>query len=239
MFSRLLPQVPSLCAVCRGWGSQAVCPACQLRYAPVVPRCRRCALQVPSGVTVCGSCLTDPPAFEGALTGVDYAFPWSGLITQFKFHEALDLAPALAQRLIDAWHLQPQDPPPARPDLLLPVPLSAQRLRERGYNQAWELTRVVAKALQMEADPALLLRVKDTPHQLALPPQERAANVQGAFAVEPLRRAELAGRHIAVIDDVLTTGATLAEISRVLRQAGAARVDAWTIARTPRPGLQP
>jgi predicted amidophosphoribosyltransferase len=95
----------------------------------------------------------------------------------------------------------------------------------------------VARALHAEADAHLLLRVRDTPHQLALPPEQRAANVRGAFAVEPLRRSDLACRSVAVIDDVLTTGATFAEIARVLKQAGASRVEAWALARTPRPGL--
>jgi len=121
------------------------------------------------------------------------------------------------------------------PGLLLPVPLSLQRLRERGYNQAWELARRLARALGTRADARLLLRIRDTPHQLALPPEERAANVRGAFAVEPARRAELRGASVTVVDDVLTTGATLREIARVLRHAGVAQVHVWTLARTPRP----
>jgi ComF family protein len=233
LFTRLLRQVPSLCAVCRSWGTQALCTACVERFASPVPRCERCALQVPHGVRICGACLVDPPAFDGAVAGVDYAHPWSALITQFKFHAMLDLGEALSSLLRSA---QERAASPV-PQLLLPVPLSTQRLRERGFNQAWELTRSVARALHTEADAHLLLRVRDTPHQLALPPEQRAANVRGAFAVEPLRRAELAGRSVAVIDDVLTTGATFAEIARVLKQAGASRVEAWALARTPRPGL--
>jgi ComF family protein len=233
LFTRLLRQVPSLCAVCRGWGSQAICTQCVERFASPVPRCERCALEVPEGVRVCGACLVDPPAFDGALAGVDYAHPWSALITQFKFHAMLDLGEALSALLQSA---QERAALPL-PQLLLPVPLSSQRLRERGFNQAGELTRRLARALHVEADARLLLRVKDVPHQLALPPEQRAANVRGVFAVEPLRRAELSGRSVAVIDDVLTTGATFAEIARVLKQAGASRVEAWALARTPRPGL--
>jgi ComF family protein len=231
LFTRLLRQVPSLCAVCRGWGTQSVCTACTERFAQEVPRCERCALQVPAGVRVCGACLVDPPVFDSALAGVDYAHPWSALITQFKFHEALDLAQALAA-LLQAAQQRAASP---LPHLLLPVPLSTQRLRERGFNQAWELTRRLARALHAQTDAHLLLRVKDSPHQLALPPEQRTANVRGVFAVEPLRRAELHGRTVAVIDDVMTTGATFGEIARVLKQAGASRVEAWALARTPRP----
>jgi ComF family protein len=150
------------------------------------------------------------------------------LIPSLKFHDAIDLAPALAAQLADALRDAP------RPELLLPVPLSDERLRQRGYNQSWEVARRLSARLDVPSDARLLLRVKDTPHQLSQALDRRSANVRGAFAVEPLRRAELAGRHVAVIDDVMTTGATCAEIARVLKQAGARRVDVWVLARTPR-----
>jgi len=217
--------------VCRGWGRQRVCAECIERYAAPVPRCRRCALPVVEGVDVCGACLIEPPPYSRALAAVDYDHPWDGLITRFKFHGALELAPALAQRLLAA-HTRTAQPAPT---LLLPVPLSAARLRERGYNQAWELTRRLRRALRCEADAHLLLRIKDTPHQIALPPAQRTGNVHRAFAVEPRRLAEVRGRSITVVDDVMTTGATFAEIARVLLQAGAAEVAVWAVARTPRP----
>jgi ComF family protein len=201
-----------------------------MRWAAPVPRCTRCALEVPAGVAMCGTCLVEPPPWDGADAAVGYDAPWDRLVAAFKFHEALDLAPAFADLMLETC-----DPGRARPAWLLPVPLSARRLRERGYNQAWELARRLARRLGTGADAHLLLRIRDTPHQLALPPGERAANVRGAFAVEPLRAAEVRGRHITVVDDVMTTGATAAEIARVLRAAGAARVDVWVLARTPRP----
>jgi ComF family protein len=232
LFSRLLQPLPSLCAVCRSWGTAAVCDTCHTRYTQAVPRCERCALQVPEGVHTCGTCLREPPVFDAAFAGVHYAHPWSTLITRFKFHEGLDLADALVAPLLTTLRRTA----PCLPALLLPVPLSTKRLRERGYNQAWEAVRRLAHATGIRSDARLLLRVKDSAHQLDLPPEARAANVRGVFAVEPLRRAELQGRHVAVVDDVLTTGATFAEIARMLKQAGAARVEAWAIARTPRPG---
>lgn len=231
-FTRLLDPLPSQCAVCRDWGEQAVCEACTARFATSVPRCGHCALQVPPEVSTCGACLVHPPEFDAATAGVSYAHPWSTLITRFKFHSELELTHALVAPLLAA--VQQRGGP--LPELLVPVPLSTQRLRERGYNQAWEAARRLAMALQLRADAHLLLRVKDSPHQLALPPEARAANVRGVFAVEPLRRGELAGLHVAVLDDVMTTGATFAEIARVLKCAGAARVDVWALARTPRAG---
>jgi ComF family protein len=121
----------------------------------------------------------------------------------------------------------------ARPDWLLPVPLAAERLCERGYNQAWELARRVARRLPCACDARLLLRMKDTPHQLALPPERRAANVRGVFALEPRRRLEVQGRSVALVDDVMTTGATVAEIAATLLLAGARSVQVWVLARTP------
>ncbi len=233
LFSRLIDAVaatPSQCAVCHDWGQQRVCALCVTRFAPVLPRCARCAIDVPAGTALCGACLTDPPPFERTLAAVDYAHPWDGLITQFKFHAALDLAPALTQRLLSTFERSGE----TAPTLLLPVPLSAERLRERGYNQAWELVRRLARAVGCRADAALLLRVKDTPHQLALAPEQRAGNMRGAFAVEPRRRAELAGASVTLVDDVMTTGATVAEAARVLLQAGASKVHVWVVARTPR-----
>ncbi|HWI10322.1 MAG TPA: ComF family protein [Burkholderiaceae bacterium] len=230
LFSRLLDTVPSLCAICHGWGAQRVCAACVQRYGAALPRCRRCALQVPDGSAVCGACLTDPPPYASTIAAVDYDHPWDGLIAQFKFHAALDLTPALAAQMLAA--LQRSEAP--APTLLLPVPLSDARLRERGYNQAWELARRLGGALRCATDARLLLRVRDTPHQLAFPPEKRAGNVRAAFAVEPRRRAELQGRSVTLVDDVMTTGATIAEAARTLLQAGAAEVGVWVIARTPR-----
>ena len=229
---RSRPRWPSLCAVCHGWGTQRVCADCVLRFAADVPRCTRCAIQVPLGVDVCGACLSHPPPFERSVTAVDYAYPWDSLITRFKFHGALDLAPALVQCLADAVGRGAAAPP----SLLLPVPLSDARLRERGYNQAWELARRLGRLLHCPADARLLLRVKDTPHQLALPPERRAGNVRAAFAIEPRRGSELRGRTVTLVDDVMTTGATAAEIARMLLQAGAAQVHVWSVARTPRDG---
>ena len=227
-----LRHLPSQCAVCRGWARQRLCEACARRYAAPRPRCRRCAIDVPEGVAVCGTCLKQAPPFDSAIAAVDYEHPWDELVRRFKFDAALDLAGVLAQRLLDA--VQRSEAP--RPDWLLPVPLATSRLRERGYNQAWELARRIARGLPCTTDTRLLLRMKDTPHQLSLPPGRRAANVRGAFAIEPRRLHELQGRSIALLDDVMTTGATASEATLALLQAGARSVQVWVLARTPRPG---
>jgi ComF family protein len=222
---------PSLCALCRSWGEQRICTDCLRRWAPPIPRCARCALEAPAATPVCGACLLHPPPYERSVVAFDYAPPWSGAIARFKFNSALDLAPALTQQLLNAIRASGV----ALPELLLPVPLSEKRLRERGFNQAWEIARALGAELGRPRDARLLLRMSDTPHQLALPPDARAANVRGVFAVEPLRRAELRGKTLALVDDVVTTGATVAEITHTLLQAGAASVQVWALARTPAP----
>jgi len=223
--------LPSLCAVCRGWGRQRVCVACVDRFANGVERCRRCGLEVPAGIETCGACIVAPPPYRGTVAAVTYGYPWDRLVAAFKFHDALDLAPALAGLMLTAHRARTDHVP----SLLLPVPLSAQRLQERGYNQAWELARRLGPALDCATDATLLVRVRDTPHQLAFPPDRRAANVRSAFAVNPRGAASLRGQAVTVVDDVMTTGATGAEVARVLLNAGAARVDLWIVARTPRP----
>jgi ComF family protein len=224
--------LPTQCAVCRGWDDERVCTSCRARFMAGVARCRRCALHVPSGTTVCGACLTAPPSFDGALAALDYGHPWDRLITRFKFSAALDLADVFAQCLVRTWRASGW----AAPDLLLPVPLAGARLRERGFNQSWEIARRVARQVGTPADARVLLRTRHTPHQLAFPVARRAANVQDAFAVDARRRSALQGRCVALVDDVMTTGATAAEIARVLRLAGAAQIQVWVLARTAAPG---
>lgn len=216
---------PSLCAVCHGWGRARVCTDCVARFAPPVPRCRRCALRVPDGIDVCGACTLAPPPQTSAAAAFDYAAPWDRLIGAFKFRESLDLLPFFVASL--------QRTPPV--GCVLPVPLAARRLRERGFNQAWALARGLARASGIRADAALLLRVRETPHQVELPLAERARNVRDAFALEPVRRAEVRGASFTLVDDVMTSGATLAAAAQVLLDAGAAEVHLRVLARTPRP----
>jgi ComF family protein len=208
-----------------------VCTDCLARHAAPVPRCRGCAIAVPAGVERCGACLAAPLPFAAAVAAVDYAFPWSGLVTAFKFHTALDLAAPLAGLLADAARAQ-AGAPPAR---VLPVPLGRSRLAERGMNQAWELARRVATRLGVEAAAGLLTRPVDTPHLADLPREARAQAIRGAFALAPGAATALRGQALALVDDVMTTGATAAEAARTLLAAGAASVQLWVFARTPAP----
>ena len=219
---------PGQCAVCLDWSTQRICRDCVERLAPVQPRCARCGLRTPALVTQCGACLADPLPFTACIVGCDYAFPWDRLIADFKFNGRVELARPLTDRLLQA--VRASAPLPA---LLLPVPLSPQRLAERGYNQAWELTRRLARELGCRAEAQVLLRPLDGPHQATLGLAQRRANLKGAFVATPPRHVSLLGLHVALVDDVMTSGATLREATLALQRAGAGRVDAWVLARTP------
>ena len=205
-----------------------------MRYARPVPRCWTCAAHLPPTLIgrrepKCGACLRTPPPLDRTIAALDYAFPWDGLLQRYKFHQAIDLRASLVDRLDQSVGVAEAE----APDWLLAVPLNAQRQRERGYNQSYELARALARRRALRCDGDLLLRVRETSRQTQLNAKDRAANVRGAFAVEPGRRKLLQGRHIVLVDDVMTSGATLYELARVLRQAGAANVQAWVVARTP------
>ena len=223
--------LPTLCAVCHGWAGSRVCSDCLRRHAAQRPRCRVCAIAVPEARALCGACLQRSPPFAHSVAAVDYAFPWSGLVAAFKFRAALDLAAGLAGLLVDAARASDAAPP----SLLLPVPLSPERLAARGMNQAWELARRVAPPLRLRARADVLRRLIDTPHLADLPREQRTARIRGAFAVAPGQADRLRGHRVALVDDVMTSGATAAEAARVLLAAGAAEVQVWVVARTPAP----
>jgi ComF family protein len=221
--------LPTPCAVCRGWSRQRLCSDCVQRHAASRARCGGCALLLPAGVARCGACLGAPLPFAQAVAAVDYAFPWSGLVTAFKFHAAIDLAEALSQRLAEAV----RGSVAVLPQAVLPVPLGRERLAERGMNQAWELARRVAARLQLPAQPRWLERRVETPHLADLPRDERARAIRGAFGLAPGAATALRGQTLALVDDVMTTGATAAEAARTLLAGGAASVQLWVFARTP------
>lgn len=239
---RLAPALPSPCEVCRQWTATALCDPCLARFAPPLQRCLRCAIALPATVSgeaaslVCATCLASPPPWRRAVSAVDYGFPWDSLVAGLKFRNRPELATTLSRLLEQAVAgacLRTPDWPP--PDLVLPVPLAPARLAARGYNQAWELARRVARVQGLRADATLLQRPLHTEPLPGQSREARASSLAGAFMVDPARRAELTGRHVALVDDVLTTGATAREACGTLLRAGAASVELWTLARTPEP----
>ena len=194
---------------------ELLCAAC-IAELPALPRsCPRCALPSPAGA-VCGSCLNHPPHFDATLALWRYEFPCDGLVQALKYRARLALAGFFARSL--AARTMPEV------DLIVPMPLHPKRLAERGFNQALEIARHLGRPIA----PRGVLRVKHTPPQTDLPYEKRAKNVRGAF----LCKLDLSGASVAVLDDVMTTGATLNELARALKRAGATRVDNLVIART-------
>jgi ComF family protein len=226
LFHRISSALPSQCSVCHAWPSQPVCEACVARFAQPQPRCRTCALPVPGSITQCGACLRNPPPLDACLSAVPYAFPWDGLITRFKFGNAPGWAATLALLLRSAPWVEPAL---EQAEFLLPMPLSPQRLQERGFNQSLELARHLAPG-KVVSD--LLLRILHTAPQSSLQRDERLQNVIAAFAIDPLRIATLRGKRVVLLDDVMTSGASLFAATQVLREAGAAHITGLVLART-------
>ncbi len=207
------------------------CAPCAAELPWLGPHCWRCAIPLPAPGLICGQCQRHPPHFDQVIAPWRFDFPLDALIHRFKHRADWPAGRLLAGQL--AAHLQQRfavDLP--RPELLLPVPLARRRLRERGYNQAQMLGQWLGQCLALPVQTELLSRARETPSQQGLDAAQRRRNLRQAFALaeRPLPM------HVAVIDDVLTTGATAEAIARLLKRAGVARVDLYCLARTPKPG---
>ncbi|HSX72222.1 MAG TPA: ComF family protein [Pseudomonas sp.] len=212
---------------------QPLCSACEGELPWLGGHCALCALPLPASGLVCGDCQKRPPAFARVEAAWRYDFPLDSLITRFKHQAQWPMGRLLAGLL--SHHLQhafAEDLP--RPDLLLPVPLGRRRLRSRGFNQAEMLADWLGAELEIPRQSRWLLRPGEGAHQQELDAAARRRNLRNAFALAA--DAAVAGRHLALVDDVLTTGATAEALARLLLKAGAARVDVYCLARTPKPG---
>ncbi len=217
--ARLLPQD---CFVCgQSSGDRLVCAACEAELPHLAgPLCPVCALPA-AEETRCGACQHAPPHFDATTAAFRYAFPVEHIVQGLKYRHRLPLAGWLADALIDRVTA-------VAVDCMIPLPLSAQRMRERGFNQAQEIARPLAQQLGLPLVSDACARVLDTTPQASLPWKARQANIRNAFEC----RIDLSGKAIAVVDDVMTTGATLNEFARTLKLHGAARVENWVAART-------
>jgi len=224
----LLPQDCQLCGAFAG--NPLLCGACfkDLPHIATGTACPRCAIPAPGGQT-CGTCLRSPPHFDATFARLQYAYPANRLIQDLKYHARIPVARLLAGMMMEisvtSMSITEQSEPSR---LLVPMPLHAARLRTRGFNQAMEIARCIARSLPFELVGRGIERLRDTPSQSGLPLARRRANLRGAFACG----LDLRGRSVIVIDDVMTTGASLNELARVLKRAGATRVENWVAART-------
>jgi ComF family protein len=229
--------LPNLCALCGNMSHKTLCEGCDAAYWNEARlRCTVCAFPLTTGSSRrtgaaryrCATCRAEPPPFDATFALADYRAPLDALALGLKFRARLMLAREFASRLaalagdaLDGAH---------RPDVVVPVPLARKRLVERGYNQAWEIARPFARALCVPADATLIRRVVETAPQSRLALNARRQNVGRAFALTR----PVDGLHIALVDDVMTTGATLEALAHMLKAAGARRVTNFVVLRTPK-----
>lgn len=231
--THMLSLLPSCCALCGSAAQQAICSDCRLQYGGrQQQRCRQCALPLASAVpqpALCGACQKHPPAFDATVVAVDYTAPLDQLVLALKFGSQLALAALFSDMLRDAM-LQQRNC--ALPTLLTAVPLSSERLTERGFNQALEIAKPLSRALGIALLPGAACRLRDTHAQAMLRPQQRRKNIRHAFGVPAHAIDRIQGQHIGIVDDVITTGETLNELAATLKRFGAARVTNLVFART-------
>lgn len=223
--------LPPVCVLCGDTGQLPdtdLCAACEADLPVNEPACRTCARPLAGdigGALMCGACLGKAPRYQSAWCAFRYAYPVDHMVRALKYHGAIVqgrvfgglLARILARRHAERW-----------PDCIVPVPLAQDRFRERGYNQAIEIARPLGRRLGLPLCTDLAVRHRPTREQAALSGKERRRNVRGAFSVT--RR--LNGESVAILDDVVTTGSTVGELARVLRRAGAGRIEVWAVAHS-------
>jgi len=219
--------LPSTCTLCGGKSRDALCATCSNNYSDRhTARCTCCAIRLPelSHSLQCGNCLARPPAFDLTFAASDYAPPIDQLLQALKFHAKLPLAKAFGRLLSEL-------PVPPHADLIIAVPLSLERLAERGFNQSLEIARTLAHHWKLPLATNVCLRVKHTQTQASLPMHQRRVNMRNVFAIQnsPL----IIGKRILLVDDVMTTGHTLNELAHCLKRHGASHVTNFVVARTP------
>ncbi len=217
------------CCLCGAAANRLLCPGCLSDLPAITTPCPRCALHC-TGLAegdVCPTCTSTPPPQSITLTGCAYQWPVSRMIGDFKDRGRLTLGEALLPPLLA--RVRQTYLPGQLPRLLLPVPVTRHRLRQRGYNQSLLLADSISREIGIPVQRGLLRRVRATAQQRGLNRIQRSSNPRGGFTVTGM----LCGQHIALVDDVITTGSTVAEASRVLLEAGASRVSVWGLARAP------
>lgn len=218
-------RLPSICVLCKHYhkDSTAVCTHCIALLPRLGPACVHCAYPLFDGdYLLCGQCIANPPPIDKALISYRFEEPLRTLIHQFKYHHRFYLCTFLSQLIMNAWQQEQ-----TQPQCLIPVPMHPKKIRQRGFNQSILLTRLLAKKTGIPYDLTLCRKSKNTEAQATLNGKQRIRNVQGAFSLNTTSY-----EHIALIDDLLTTGSTANELARTFKKAGVKKVELWCCART-------
>ena len=215
---------PGLCLACGSAldDARSLCASCSTQLTRVPNPCQYCAQPNPVAGLVCPACLLNPPRWQKMVAPLQYRGLTRDYLIQLKFSEALYLAKTVGRHCINSFR---QSRP--EPEILFPVPLHRERLIERGYNQAYEIAGILSRALEIPTDRNALTRTRATPSQSGLSAAQRVQNVRQAFTYSP--RQEY--RHVAIVDDIVTTGSTVTEITKTLHRAGVEFVEVWALAR--------
>lgn len=218
-------RLPVVCVLCHHYhqGFHAVCDPCKNQFTAIKHPCEICSLPLTdASFAICGHCIKQRPVFDKVLTAYSFEDPLRTLLHEFKYQKGLYLRSFLIKLILDAQNKQTPVP-----DCLIPVPLHPQRLRQRGFNQAAELAKGLAKQSGIPCDLAICTKIINTQPQVGLNREERRKNLRLSFAVKPCSY-----RHIVLIDDLLTTGSTADELANLFKKQGVERVDVWCCART-------
>ena len=224
MFSGFFTQDCQLCGI---RADASLCNPCR-RDLPIAVAitCPRCAGHSPAGLE-CGACIAEPPAFDQTLAAFKYRFPLDRLVQSYKFNENLALVTLFSEAMLETIRRHADANSQVLPERIVALPLARKRLATRGFNQSAVLAERLAAKLGLPYAPHGLLKIRDTPPQAGLGREARRKNVRGAFDCGE----SLTGQHVALVDDVMTTGATLSEAAAALKKAGARFVSAWVVAR--------
>jgi len=219
------------CVLCEAISHQeiSICQDCVEDLPWLTQACERCGkpLVIQSDSKECGDCLKQKPPYDKTFASFHYDYPIDYLITMLKFHNKLLFAKILGVLLIKTITEKHNSSFPF-PELIIPVPLHYKRLRKRGFNQALEIAKPIARRLDIPIGSQLVSRIKSTKPQSLTLAKDRKKNIKGAFIIKDKIRA----KHIAIVDDLVTTGNTVAELSRLLRKNGVERIEVWACAKT-------
>jgi ComF family protein len=222
---------PAGCLLCAATPSRSkndyLCDSCLADLQNNQHACSLCALPIKesASTSLCAECLKSPPVFDGCLSAFVYAQPLEWMIQQLKFNEKLSFAPLLSSLMLRHLQMTTSEQLPA--DVIIPMPLHPRRLKERGFNQSLLLLEPVAVEMGVPIDSSSCRRVRDTPHQTGKTARQRRQNIKGAFRFDNHK----GYKHVIIFDDVITTGSSVGELSKVLRRSGVVRVDVWSLAR--------